>query len=156
MEAIKNWKLKEVKDRIEIVHQDSIKYRDKVLIERGISVNNDLTGLDRKETLIDWNSFNCHYSFYFDNEADEQLISDALCKSAIGKDEHLIMLYGWKEPVVKIPTKLFVSDWEGFIRSALWETFIFSEDFNLIIEVTRDYYMHSNFKIFQKQKGISK
>lgn len=148
MKEVNNWKLKEVIDKIELIDQDSIKFRDKILKQKGFPLCNNLSGLDRKETIINWDKMNSYYSFYSDNESEQEQIGIALSNSEIGREENLIILYGWEEPVVKLPSKLFINDWEGFIRSTLWETFIFSEDYKLIIEVTRDYYFHSNFNIY--------
>lgn len=144
---IKNWKLKEVIDQIEIVHEDSIKYRDERLKESEIPLVNNLTGIDRSETIIDWSNLEKNYSFNFDNAGEEEIIKNYLEDSELKEVENIIILYGWKEPAVRLPTKLFIFDWEGFIRSTQWETLIFSEDLTHLIEITRDYYMYSNFPI---------
>lgn len=144
---IKNWKLKEVIDRIDVAHEDSIKYRDDLLKKNNIPTTENLTGIHRSESIVDWNEIEDNYSFYFDNEGEEELIKNYLKESKLKEVENIIILYGWKEPAVRLPTELFISDWEGFIRSTQWETLIFSEDFAYFIEITRDYFMHSNFPI---------
>lgn len=143
---IKNWKLKEVEDNIEIIAEDSIIYRKFILNQLQIPTSDNYS-VDRSGTSINWNLISDYYNFFFDYENSEKQVKDFLKDSDISKSEHLIILYGWNEPVIKIPTKIFLNDWEGFIRSTLWETIIFNENFKLIIEVSRDFYMHSNFII---------
>ena len=142
----KNWKLKQVKDVVEIIADDSIVYRDFILRELNLPVSNS-ESIDRSETSINWNLVPNYYKFYFDNENSEKQVENYLRNSELSESENIIILYGWNEPVIKIPTQIFLSDWEGFIRSTLWETIIFSEKFDLIVEVSRDYFMHSNFII---------
>src|SRR5690606_36888789 len=142
----KNWKLKQVKDVVEIIADDSIVYRDFILRELNLPVSNS-ESVDRSETSINWNLVPNYYKFYFDNENSEKQVENYLRNAELSESEYIIILYGWNEPVIKIPTKIFLSDCEGFIRSTFWETIIFSEKFDLIVEVSRDYFMHSNFII---------
>lgn len=143
-----NWKLKEVKDFVEIVAEESIVQRDIIVNELNLPVNKDKdSGLYRSDTFINWYRMPRYYKFFFDTEGWEKKIEKWFRESELGRTEKIIVTYGWEEPMVKIPTKLFFEDWEGFIRSTLWETIIFSEDFKLIMEVSRDYYLHSNFEI---------
>ena len=144
---LKNWKLKEVAEQVEIIATDSIVRRNELLIELNLPRSNDLTGMNRAETSIDWLKMPEYHKFFFDKDEWEERIKEWLKESKLGSTQKLIITYGWKEPMVKVPTKLFIEDWEGFFRSTLWETIIFSEDYKLIMEVSRDYYLHSNFKI---------
>lgn len=148
MENIRNWKLKQILDKIEVIHPHSIEFRNELVKEKKIPRNDNVSGLHRQETYLDWSKFNDYHSFCFDNESEEDIIRTNLVNSKLGEQMNIIMLYGWGEPVVKIPIALFIEDWEGFIRSALWETLIFSEDLELLMEVTRDYHIHSNFLIY--------
>lgn len=142
---IKNWKLKEVANYVEIVASDSIQYRDELLAI--LQLPQTGAGMYKSDTCIDWMGMSEYYKFFFDIEGWEERIKGYFERSALSKTEKLIVTYGWKEPMVKIPTQLFLDDWGGFIASTVWETIIFSEDYRLIMEVSRDYYLHSNFKI---------
>lgn len=144
---IRNWKLKEIAGQYEIIASDSIAYRNKLLQQLNLPKCGENSGLYREDTSIDWSKMPESYKFFFDKEGWEERIKKWFEKSKLGSTQNLLITYGWKEPMVKVPTKLFFEDWEGFIRSTLWETIIFSEDYKLIMEVSRDYYLHSNFKI---------
>jgi hypothetical protein len=145
---MKNWKLKEALGSFEIINNDSIEYRNIILEELKLPVNNCITGLNRSETLLNWGKIDSYCKFNFDF-VDEEIVKDALQCSSLSKYKSIIMLYGFDEPVVKISTGRFVDEWEEFVRSTKFETIIFSEDFKLIIEITRSYHMHSNFFIFK-------
>jgi len=53
--------------------------------------------------------------------------------------------------VIKLPTNIFIEKWEDFLIAIGWEPIIFSEDFKLIIELSRDLCIHSNFFIQKDQ-----
>lgn len=149
LKNISNWKLKEVINDVRIVDMDSTKYIHKVLkkLDLPLVIGNVY---DRSQTEIDWNKMLVHYKFFFDREGWENRITESFKSSDLAKTEQLIIPYGWEEPTVMIPTKLFFEDWEGFIASTAWQTIIFSEDLKLIMEISRDYYLHSNFPILKE------
>lgn len=147
--TIKNWKLKEIAEEVLIVENNSISFIEKTLnklkIEQSFSEY-----FHNEESYINWEKMQYHYKFFFDIEGWEEKIKRLLEESQLKNSLKLIITYGVNEPAVKIPTKVFFEDWEGFFASTQWQTLIFSEDFNLIMEVTRDYYIHSNFRIINK------
>jgi len=149
---IKNWKLREIIKDVEIIAEDSIEERNELLVELNLPEPATFTGLNREETNIDWSKMPSYYKFFFDKKGWEEKIEKWLEQSVLTKSDRIIITYGWKEPMVSIPTKLFIADWEGFIKSTLWETIIFSTDYKLIMEVSRDYYLHSNFEIMPNSK----
>lgn len=143
---ITNWKLKEISDLIEIVHPKSQDYESEVLQNIGIPKKiNDVLSTER--TIIEWYKIPEHYKFFLDDK-DETAIEMALKKSELSTYSKIILTYGWNQPAVKFPTELFIKDWQDFIASQTWEGLMFSEDFKLIMECSRDYYLHSNFKIW--------
>lgn len=144
-EDIKNWKLLEVLSEIIIVKDDSSDYFDFLVDELDIPMANHST-INREFTNINWLKMSPYFKFYLDDDTHENN-EIAFNKSKLSKKENLLILYGSKQPAILIPTKLFIRDWEDFIASTQWETIIFSEDFELVMEVSRDYYLHSNFKI---------
>lgn len=148
---IKNWKLIELLDKIEIVAEDSIEERE-ILIDKLSLPRPKSIGLNRSETNVNWNAIPNYYKFFFDRNGYEKIIEQWLRNSEILQSKSLIITYGWKEPMIKVAAELFFEDWEGFIRSTLWETIIFSDDYKLIMEVSRDYYLHSNFEIMPNSK----
>ena len=148
---IENWKLNEIKGKFEIVAPHSPEWLAMKLKELGIPRLQNVTGLNRKETWIDWNKMPVYHRFFFDLEGWEDKIAEFFARSELKNTSHLIIPYGWEEPVVKIPTELFLEDWEGFLRSTKYETVIFSEDYRHIMEVSRDYCLHSNFRIVPEE-----
>ena len=147
MDIIKNWKLLEVVDRIEIIHVNSIQFRDFILRQQNIPIQENVSGLNREETTINWHEVKCHHKFFFDNPMDEDFIRTRLSNSELRNYKFVTIIYGYGEPAVKVLVVDFIDDWEGFVRSTQWETIIFTDDFKLIMEISRDYFMHSNFKI---------
>lgn len=145
-EDIKNWKLVEVIDDIVIIDEVSQDYVKRVLDELKVPTTNHVS-TNRKFTEIDWRKMGDYFKFFFDNEGEEKLNEKAFRNSILSKKKNLIITYGWNEPPIKISTQKFIEDWEDFIISVKYETIIFSDDFELIMEVSRDYNLHSNFKI---------
>lgn len=145
-EDIKNWKIVEVIDDIVLINEASQDYVKRILNDLKVPTTNHKS-TNREFTEIDWQKMDKYFKFFFDNEGEEKLNEDAFRNSALSKKDNLIITYGWNEPPIKISTEKFIEDWEGFIRSIIWETIIFSEDLELIMEISRDYNLHSNFKI---------
>ncbi len=143
---IKNWKLIEVIDDIEVIDELSQKYINRILKEFQIPLTQH-TSINRKFTQIDWENIDKYNKFFLDKEGEEEINQKALQASKLADKDNLIITYGWNEPTIKISTQKFIDEWEDFIASTHWETIIFSDDFELIIEVSRDYNLHSNFKI---------
>ena len=143
-----NWKLREIAGKYEIISEDSAEYRSWILNKLDLPLVDNFS-IHRSQTEIDWKKMAAYYRFFIDGE-NEEFVKKAFEESALAKYKNVILTYGWKEPVVKVSTELFLQDWEGFIRSQIWEGLIFSEDFTLVIESTRDYYLHSNFEILPK------
>lgn len=137
----------EVINFVEIVANDSVDYINIFLHKNGLPTYSNKVKFNRAETYIDWNTMPIKFSFFFDVEGWDEKVRGCLYKSKLRESERLDITYGWKEPVVSIPTKLFIKDWEEFVRSAKYQTLIIDNQHNLIIEVSRDYYMHSNFRI---------
>ncbi len=145
-DALQNWKLKEVWEHVEIVADDGTQYRNDLLEKLELPLKM-LCGLDRAETTIDWKRMPVYHKFYMDWMGTEEKIKEAFTQSELGKVDKFIMAFNSPMPAVKVPVALFLDDWEGFWSAACWEGFMFSEDFQLIIEATRDYHLHSNFYI---------
>lgn len=146
MMEIKNWKLVQAKEHIKIIHEDSIEFIDKILSENSLPIKFN-QHLNRSESFIDWDMMKLHFLLFFDYEGSEEEVKVRLQKSNISKTDFLILTYGRGEPAIKVPTQIFINEWEDYVASALYQTLIMDEEKSLIIEVTRDYYMHSNFSI---------
>jgi hypothetical protein len=147
---IKNWKLKEVIDSVNIVDENSSIFKESIIKKLNLPVSIEFIMSTISNTELDWNKISNYYKFYFDRAGWEKRIGDAFKISELKKSQHLIITYGWEEPTVMIPTELFFDDWEGFIASTHYESLIFSEDYKLIMEISRDYYLHSNFEILKE------
>ena len=145
-EDIKNWKLVEVISNIEIIADDSDAYFESLAKKLDIPLINH-TSTDRENTQINWSKLIGYHRFFLDGEGEEEENKSAFRNSILSRKENLILLYGYKEPAVLVPTNIFIEDWEDFMASSQWEIIIFSEDLKLMMEVSRDYNLHSNFKI---------
>jgi hypothetical protein len=145
-EDIKNWKIVERIEDIEIVDSNSNNYFKNLVKKLNLPLTN-FKNINRENTNIDWQKMSNHFKFFFDNEGEEKENKIALKKSDLSKKKEVIILYGEKEPAITIPMDIFINEWEDFVASTQWEALIFSDDYELIIEVSRDYFMHSNFKI---------
>lgn len=146
MKEIKNWKLLEVKEDVQIINEDSMAFIDEELVNWKLPVKYN-ERMHRSESFIDWSLMPQHFYIFTDYEDEVEKIKSRLAKSALGEIDDVIITYGKDEPVVKLPTKIFINNWEDFLISTLYQTLIFGVESPLVIEVTRDYYMHSNFYI---------
>ena len=143
---LKNWKLKEVLESIEVIEWGASSFIENKLLELGISPQyND--HFHRGETFVAWSKMPEYHKFFFDKEGWEDRIKRWFEKSKLGEVKHVIITYLQEEVVIKVPTDIFFADWEGFVRSTLYNGLFLSGDYKLIMEVSRDYFLHSNFKI---------
>ncbi len=145
-EDINNWKLIEVLDDIELIEEDARDFLPCILNKLNVPTTKHTT-TNREFTEIDWGKMKSYFKFFFDNEGEEKINEEAFKSSELSKKKSVIIFYDWNVPVVKVPVDLFIKDWEDFIASTQWETIMFSEDYELIMEVSRDYNLYSNFKI---------
>lgn len=102
-------------------------------------------------TLVEWNKVKNYYNFFLDDFSDE-LIIENFKKSCLADYNNLIISFGWNETVAKIPSELFLDDPLEYFATQFHCGFIYSSDFKLIIEISEDYYVHSNFEIFPNSK----
>lgn len=153
-EEIKNWKLKEIIDQVEIFHPDSDTFWKEILnrLRIPIAINESI---NRSNTMIDWKIFQPHYSFFFDSEGKEESIKEKLLQSYLSKYDKVIIVYPMSEPVVTVEMNVFINDWEDIFASTRWEALLFSPDFKLVMEISHDYYLHSNFEIMSETKPES-
>ncbi|MGB6094587.1 MAG: hypothetical protein WBF83_12580 [Moheibacter sp.] len=141
-----NWKLSEVAESVNIISNNLEVFKTTVFDKFQIPLPTEYK-YSRNQTEIDWKKMPRHYSFFLDDK-DDDLIKKAIKSSNLNQTNNLFLTYNQNNIVVKIPFELFVNDWEDFISSQAWEGLIFSENFDLIIECSRDYFLHSNFKIW--------
>lgn len=145
---ITNWRFKEFLDELEIIGNNvNNKFEINKITELKLPLKiNDIYSHDR--TTIEWMKMTRCYRFHLD-EYDEDIIKNALIDSELGIYDNIIVVYGW-DPVVRVPVKYFLEDWESFVRSMDWSGLIFSEDYKLIIEFSQNnYYLNSNFEIIK-------
>lgn len=144
---VNNWKVEELlRDySIEIISEPSQEFEDKVINDRKLPtiISHNISN---NQTSIDWEKMDIHHSFSTD-DFSEDFIIQSFQNSELAKYNYIIMPFGWNESVAKIPNKLFIQDPLEFFFSKRWEGFIYSDDFKLIMEISHDYYVHSNFKI---------
>jgi len=143
---ITNWKLREVINDVTIVDTNSSIFKHNILEKLQLPIGQGFK-CGPSVTDINWENMSNHYSFYFDKIGWENKIKNAFEQSLLIRAQNLIITYGFSEPTILIPVKVFLDDWDGFFASVRYAALIFSEDYKLIMEVSRDYYLHSNFYI---------
>lgn len=150
---IRNWKILEAINEIEVIDHDPFNYIMRRLRSMKAPLRNN-ESYHRGETFVDWNRVDPYFKFFFDREGWEDLIQAFLSKSKLAESDNVELTYLHDKLVIKIPVHTFIDDWEGFIRSTLYNGLIFLNDQNCFVEFSRDYYLHSNFEIMPNSKVI--
>lgn len=143
-----NWKIEELLQSypIEIIPVASQEYDINTVESLSLPRKRDnLLSSDR--TLVEWNKVQDHHKFFIDHFSRD-LIREQFKKSFLANYDNLIISFAWDESVAKIPSHLFLEDPLEFFMIQLYCGFVYSEDFTFLLEVTEDYYIHSNFEIF--------
>lgn len=153
MKKFDNWKLAEISEHVEIVSEAPGDFKNQLFVDFKIPTPDFFNDLDRSSTEIDWQRMPQYFKFCFDFYPEED-VKIMFLESDIVNSPNILVLYGQEKMFVKLPTQLFINDWEGFIRSTGFETLIFSEDFRLVMEISRDYYLHSNFEISKLKESL--
>lgn len=144
---IKNWKLTELSGRYEVISNNGVQFRNEILLDNNIPMPNYVNGLNRSATNIEWSKMPEYYITSIASYNEENSFVERLQKSSITSSEYVIIIYDQEDLAIKIKTSLFVKDVLDFIDSVFNEAIIFSSDFKFIIEISRDYSIHSNFTI---------
>jgi hypothetical protein len=143
---INNWKLKEILESIKIINKDSMEFIDETLFNLNLPVKHN-EHMNTGETFINWNLMNKHHSFFFDYIGNEDEVKERIANSLLKEYNSIIVTYGHSEPTVEIDMRAFLNEWEEIFSSTLYNSLMFSPDYKLIMEITRDYHLHSNFLI---------
>lgn len=143
---ITNWKLVELNGSFEVVSEDSVLYIEEFLANNKLPAYKGIGGI-RSESRIEWELMEPKYAVSFDYENIELEMAGKLRQSLLTQCEFVIITYGWEEPVIKLKTDIFIKNWDEIFSSTKYESIITSVDYRLIMEVTRDFILHSNFKI---------
>lgn len=149
--TINNWKLKESIQKVEIVSYEGLKKLQMLLSDRNIQLSNDFNPIIRGSTLLDWSKIEDYQYFSFDDTSIEETLKKMFSVSKLQIAEYLILIYYHDKLAVKIYTDDFVNEWEDFLQSVLYETVIFLDKSDYFMEVTRDYKIHSNFRIWDDE-----
>jgi hypothetical protein len=145
-QQIKNWKLKEVYHDFELIHLNATQFIEEKISEHNFPKKNNVI-MNRSETFIDWEKMFNHHEVFFDFVGMEYSLKENIEKSKLAKSKFIILTYLQENIVIKLPFSIFLEDWEGFFSSMLYNGILFSDDYKLIMEVSRDYFLHSNFEI---------
>ena len=149
--AINNWKLKESIQKIEIVSYEGLQKLQMLLSDRNIQLSNDFNPIIRGSTLLDWSKIEDYHYFSFDDTSIEETLKKMFSESKLQIAEYLILIYYHDKLAVKIYTDDFINEWVDFLRSVYYETVIFLDKIDYFMEVTRDYKIHSNFRIWHDE-----
>lgn len=146
--ARKNWKLEEIEGSYKVINDNAMDFISNTLLKINypIKINPHIS---RSESFVDWGKISLHNNFFFDYVGNED-VKDFLKKSYLGSYNEIIITYCQENIVVSIKSDVFFEEWEEIFASTFYNALFFSPDYRLIMEITRDYYLHSNFKIFDK------
>lgn len=144
----KNWKLVELRPKIINIYSDELNFKENLFCEMSISQRKIFEDFDRGETEINWNNFSNYYCFSFDNVVIAERLEMLFKKSDIGLTRTLLIFYNQEKIAIELESKIFFKEWEDIFQSTKYNTIIINKNLNLVIEVTRDYMLHSNFGIY--------
>ncbi|MBK7341195.1 MAG: hypothetical protein IPQ10_09835 [Saprospiraceae bacterium] len=144
----KNWKLLEIQDNIIHIEYDAYQFKKALFKKLNILENNQFNYLDRRETEISWRSMDQYFNFNFDNSILDDKLELMFKKSELKTTNEVLVFYNHENIAIEINTNLLISEWEDFFQSTKFNTIIINRKHHLIMEVSRDYILHSNFKIW--------
>ena len=140
--------LKEFADRIAPVSNDLPDDINTMLTDFDIKLCNTRIEFDNKPSWIEWDAYPTHYSFFYDFENNEEVIRNDFRNSRLSNYEYVIMNFGWRKPLLKIPMDIFVNYWYELVVITGYESVVITEDGQLFMEFVRRYYdLKSNFPI---------
>ena len=146
---ILNWKLQQLKGKYRVISTDFIAYRDRLFEKLSLPVDYNQPFFHRGETNIHWEKMPTHYSFFFDYEGNEGIVQ-MLKNTPLKNYDEIIVEYPQDDLIVAIDMTVFLEDWEEIFASTLYNSLFFTFDNKLIMEISRDYLLHSNFLINSK------
>jgi len=85
--------VKELTDNFEIIASDSISFVEYLLEKLKIPLSENLIGLNREETMIDWDKMPYHYKFYCYYVNNEEKVKKYLEKSTLYHSKNIIITY---------------------------------------------------------------
>ena len=91
---------------------------------------------------------NQYFNFNFDNSILDYKLELMFKKSELKTTNEFLVFYNHENIAIEINTNLLISEWEDFFQSTKFNTIIINRKHHLIMEVSRDYILHSNFKIW--------
>ncbi len=147
MKRIYNRTLLHTLEEVEIVSENAQQLKEHLLDSLEIPSPAVIDAINRSSTEIDWQRMPKYYKLPFDDYS-EDVIVEMLINSRLAASSKVLILFSQLQLFVKVPTDFFIQDWERFFICTGFQTLIFSEDYKQIMEVSRDYYLHSNFKIY--------
>lgn len=115
----------------------------------GLLEKENLPVLKDGDTIFDWSRVNSSFVFNYDVE-NEELITEWLKQSPIGKEEYVYMHLNSGDPIIKISAIEFSENWENLMISTGWLGFVFwTSNSQYFGEFTDDHHteLHSNCKI---------
>jgi hypothetical protein len=139
--------LKDFADRITPVSSD-LDDINRILTDLDIKKCKTTIELGNRPSWIEWTAYPNHYSFFYDFDGNEEVIRNDLRNSRLSSYEYLIMTFGWRKPLLKIPVDIFIKYWYELVVITGYESVIITEDGKLFMEfIRRDYHLKSNFPI---------
>lgn len=139
--------LKDFADRITPVSND-LNDINTVLTSFDIELCKTTIDLGNKPSWIEWTAYPNHYSFFYDFDGNEEVIRNDFRNSRLSNYENVIMNFGWRKPLLKIPMDIFVNYWYELVVITGYESVVITEDGKLFMEFVRRYHdLKSNFPI---------
>jgi hypothetical protein len=140
--------LKEFANRIIPISNNFPDNLNSMLTDFDIKLCNTRIELGKKPSWIEWDMYPKHYSFFYDFDDNEDVIRHDFRNSILNNYEYVIMDFGYKEPLAKIPIDIFINYWYELVIITGYESVVITEDGKLFMEfVRRGYSLKSNFPI---------
>lgn len=114
-----------------------------------LKINNSGKNWGIDHSTIDWCIVDNHYQFFFDNENNRYEVENWLRKSELSEHEFLYTWLDYDDPIIKIKTDDFISNWMEFYIASIEGLILTTFDGSKYLEFTDDwkYHLNSNFEI---------
>jgi hypothetical protein len=115
--------LKDFADRITPVSSD-LDDINRILTDLDIKKCKTTIELGNRPSWIEWTAYPNHYSFFYDFDGNEEVIRNDLRNSRLSSYEYLIMNFGWRKPLLKIPVDIFIKYWYELVVITGYESVV--------------------------------
>jgi hypothetical protein len=145
---IKNWKLVELSDKILSVNDYSHDKLLEISQKQGVPLETHYPFMSRAETEFEWWPGK---NFVFNiNSYEAKELTDLINSALTGIEEFVYVIFVHDGIIVELEFLVFSEHVDDLIYSTLFHTIVFGKNHKYLIEVSRDYNLHSNIQIAPK------